>query len=184
MISQSHVPILRANFHYPCEFERIFDLNVAERLLNGYVQVVKQNVVFRHMLKNAVIRELQDMPSKRPKRRQKARETVYRRSWVRETVERDAQPKSDPKRMNFNWHTPRLEKIWQAAKRMDVSLEAFIRFAAYEKAVKVLAEPTPEVIEYEREKQWIDHRHSDWPTSRRYDLLPLNWKWRKHALDV
>lgn len=124
------------------------------------------------------------MPSKRPKRRQTSEETVSRRSWVRETVERNAPPKSSPKRMNFTWHTPRLEKMWQAAKLMDVSLEAFIRCAAYERAVKVLAEQNPAVIEYEREKQWIDHRHSDWPTYRRNDLLPLNWKWRQHALDV
>jgi len=125
------------------------------------------------------------VPSKKPKRRQIAAEIVGRRQFVRDFVENDASKKKPPRRMNFIWQTARLEKIWQAARRMDVSLEAFIRFAAYERAVKVLAEPDVQPIEYEREKEWIDHRYSEWgPAHRRLDLLPLNWRWRQHALDV
>ncbi len=127
------------------------------------------------------------MPSKKPKRRKISKETARRRSWVRYLVDRDAPEKTEPKRMNFNWHAPRLSKIWLASRQMDISIEAFIRFAAFERAVRVLVENAPEPILHEREKKMVDHRYSDYadsPYEGRWDLLPFNWRWRQSALDV
>jgi hypothetical protein len=126
------------------------------------------------------------MPSKKPFRRKKSQHDVYVRSYVREYVDDDAAELTQPVRLNFSWHTPRLMKVKQAAKRMDITFEAFLRFAAYEQAVKVLSEEAPEAIEYERQLDVISHRHIDYEWEHRFrtDWVPQNWRWRKHSLDV
>jgi uncharacterized protein (DUF1778 family) len=120
------------------------------------------------------------MPSNKWKQRKTNQENAANRYWLRTSISRQD---DKPKRLNFTWQTSRLQQICQAANMMDVSLESFIRMAAYERAINVLKEAASEPILHERDRQWIDHRYSEYP-SRRQDLLPVNWRWRQHALDI
>ena len=79
-------------------------------------------------------------------------------------------------RLNFTWQYLRLQFIQQVAEIMDISLEAFIRFAAYERAIKVLAEESAEPITY---KRVLSNRYR-----RRVDTIGLNWRWRGQHLNL
>lgn len=79
-------------------------------------------------------------------------------------------------RLNLAWQYLRLRFVRSVAKMLDVSLEAFVRMAAYERAVKVLAEGSTEQITY---KRVLSDRYR-----KRADIEYLDWRWREPHLEL
>ena len=74
-------------------------------------------------------------------------------------------------RFNFIWHVDRLKIIESVADELDVGTEAFIRQAAYLRAIAESQNDCPVVSKY---KRVLSNRYY-----RRWDVVPLSWRWRK-----
>lgn len=124
------------------------------------------------------------MPSKKLFRRRKSQNDTNARDYMRRFG--DVEKNTTSIRLNFSWDLSRLMKVRQAAKRMDITLEAFLRFAAYERAIQILAEEVSAPIEYKRELEVISHKYQEYELKHlfRTDWVPLNWRWKTHALDI